>query len=463
MFGSSILEVAIGMIFIYLLLSLICTAINEAIASWINKRGQNLFAGIKNLLNDPMFTGLAQQLYTHGLVASISQDAANTAKLNRPPSYMPSHTFALAMLDIRSSRGVGESWQDVINQRHEEVNEAKAKLAAASGDVGLRKAVADAEAALARARAEAETAASAKQAHQAAEEAAQQVTGFSDLPKIQAASVLLEQALARGRALAAQHPDPLGNIQRAVENLPQGHTKESLLTLIDKTKREIATAEHRVEKLRDNIEHWFNDAMDRVRGWYKRWTQKILLGLAAILVILVNADTMMLVQRLISDTALRTSLITAAQEAAKLPPTANGIDLAPVVKKAEGLELPLGWPWHSEDARRVPWAAQGGMAILGHTVLKLVGLLITVFAVSLGAPFWFDTLNRLTNLRGAGPPPGEAHKRHCCHASHADRSPSACTVGPHDRMLTPVDYFRHRPVAPRSPHLPSPRLVSLSH
>ncbi len=72
MFGSSILEVAIGVIFVYLLLSLICTAINEGIASFINKRGQNLFEGIKNLLNDPTFTGLAQQLYTHGLVNGIS-------------------------------------------------------------------------------------------------------------------------------------------------------------------------------------------------------------------------------------------------------------------------------------------------------------------------------------------------------------------------------------------------------
>ena len=50
MFGSSILEVAIGVIFIYLLLSLICSAINEFIASIVNKRGENLFEGIKSLL-----------------------------------------------------------------------------------------------------------------------------------------------------------------------------------------------------------------------------------------------------------------------------------------------------------------------------------------------------------------------------------------------------------------------------
>lgn len=77
----------------------------------------------------------------------------------------------------------------------------------------------------------------------------------------------------------SSYPDPLGNIQTAVEKLPNGHTKETLLVLIDKTKREtalvskeIAAAGQRVERFRENVENWFNQAMDRVSGWYKRWT-----------------------------------------------------------------------------------------------------------------------------------------------------------------------------------------------
>ncbi|HEU4854829.1 MAG TPA: hypothetical protein VFS89_06010, partial [Nitrosospira sp.] len=60
LFGSNILEVGIAVIFVYLLLSIVCTAFNEGIASLIDKRGKNLVEGIKNLLNDPKFTGLAQ-------------------------------------------------------------------------------------------------------------------------------------------------------------------------------------------------------------------------------------------------------------------------------------------------------------------------------------------------------------------------------------------------------------------
>src|SRR5687768_16517514 len=105
MFGSNILEVAIGIIFVYLLLSLICTALNEGIASLIDKRGRNLVAGIKNLLNDPKFTGLAQQVYNHGLIGGISQYASNPDKRTRLPSYISSSNFSLALLDILAARG----------------------------------------------------------------------------------------------------------------------------------------------------------------------------------------------------------------------------------------------------------------------------------------------------------------------------------------------------------------------
>jgi hypothetical protein len=106
MFGSNILEVAIGITFIYLLLSLICTALNEGMASLFDKRGKNLLEGIKNLLNDPKFTGLAQQVYNHGLIGGISQYASNPGKRTRLPSYMSPTSFSLALLDILAARGV---------------------------------------------------------------------------------------------------------------------------------------------------------------------------------------------------------------------------------------------------------------------------------------------------------------------------------------------------------------------
>jgi hypothetical protein len=415
MFGSSILEVAIGMIFVYLFLSLICSAINEKIASLINKRGKNLFEGVKNLLNDPKFTGLAQQLYTHGLVDGFSQEATNPAKPNRLPSYIPSNTFALALLDIIGSQGLKESWSDVVQRRQEDLYAAKEQLKQNPTDAYQQK-VKEAEGALEKAKEALSKADEATKLHADAAAAAKKVTGLKDLINLREASMKFQEALDIGRTLAAEYPDPLGNIQRAVEKLPSGHTKESLFVLLDKTKREtaivanrIATAQHQVEVLQENVEQWFNDAMDRVGGWYKRWTQKILLVVAVIIVFAANADTLMLANRFMRDNALRASIVSVAEETIR-DNAANPADDTKarqnLLKDAEKLNLPLGWVRAEGDPNKndkVPCTIDGWL-------LKILGLLISAFAASMGAPFWFDTLSKFINLRGAGTPPGETKK-----------------------------------------------------
>ncbi|MFZ0504316.1 MAG: hypothetical protein WAM44_11430 [Chthoniobacterales bacterium] len=105
MLGSNTLEIAIGIVFTYLLLSLICTVVNESIANIIDQRGKNLLAGIQNLLNDPSFTGLAQYLYTHGLVGGVMQNVTDFEKTNKLPSYIDPTNFALALIDILQARG----------------------------------------------------------------------------------------------------------------------------------------------------------------------------------------------------------------------------------------------------------------------------------------------------------------------------------------------------------------------
>ena len=410
MFGSSILEVAIGMIFVYLLLSLICSTINEGIASLINKRGKNLFEGIKNLLNDPKFTGLAQQLYSHGLVDGISQNAANPVKPNRLPSYMSSNTFALALLDIIGSQGAQASWSDGVKRRQEDLDAARAQLSPNPTDADQQK-VKAAEDALDKAKEALKRAGAAAALHADAAKAAQAVAGPEDFTNLRTASTKLRQALAIGRTLVAEYPDPLGNIQRAVETLPAGHTQESLLVLLDKTKRETAVVADQLASLQANVEQWFNQAMDRVGGWYKRWTQKILLVIAVILVFAANADTLALANRLIRDNALRASMVSAAEKTIQNN-AANPVDdtqaRQTLLNDAAKLNLPLGWVRTKGDPYtndQVPGAddIRGWLA-------KVLGLLITALAVSMGAPFWFDTLSKFVNLRGAGTPPGETKK-----------------------------------------------------
>lgn len=140
-----------------------------------------------------------------------------------------------------------------------------------------------------------------------------------DIALLVKADATLKEALGYARTFAAQYPDPLENVEEGLKRLPEGHTKESLLVLVDKTRREVAAVEHQAEAFRRNLEGWFNNAMERVGGWYKRWTQKVLLYLA-LLVVVANADTVMLIERLSKDNVLRASLVAAAQDAARAQP-----------------------------------------------------------------------------------------------------------------------------------------------
>jgi hypothetical protein len=224
------------------------------------------------------------------------------------------------------------------------------------------------------------------------------------------AGATLKEALSFARDFATEYPDPLGNIQEGLKRLPEGHTKETLLVLVDKTRREAAAIEHQAEAFRKNLEGWFNNAMERVGGWYKRWTQRVLLCLATLVVVASNADTVMLIERLSKDNVLRASIVAAAQDAVE---SQSGADVSAqsqtVLKAAENLKLPVGWSLDPGDPGyfRPPELSWN---YTGWAFYKIFGLFISILAVTLGAPFWFDTLSKFVNLRSAGTPPGESSK-----------------------------------------------------
>jgi hypothetical protein len=420
MFGSSILEVAIGIIFIYLLLSLICSAINELIASIMNMRGEKLFEGIKNLLNDPTFTGLAQALYHHGLIDGISQTSQNPNKPNRRPSYMASKTFALALTDILGSKRAGQSLKDMATRRETDLAVAKARFDANPRDPGIQKTYYDAQHALVKAREILTKVDEVRLAYDDAECAARKVSSPKDSGNLKIAKEKFEKALSMGRLLAAELPDPLENIQRAVFDIPNGHTRESLSVLIENTKKaaillnQAGSAAHQMQILQDNIEQWFNDAMDRVSGWYKRWTQKIILGIAVIVVAATNMDTIMHIERLYGDLTLRAAVVAVANDAVQGTtgdPTKDKAARDNLLREAGELSLPLGWipdPQDPYKTKQVP-SCRGipRLECFANWGLKLLGLLITVIATQQGSPFWFDLLGKVTNLRASGIRPEE--------------------------------------------------------
>ena len=70
MLGSSILEVAIGLAFVYLLLSLVCSAVQEGLESWLKCRASDLEKGISGLLGN---ADLVADFYQHPLIFGLFQ------------------------------------------------------------------------------------------------------------------------------------------------------------------------------------------------------------------------------------------------------------------------------------------------------------------------------------------------------------------------------------------------------
>ncbi|HEX2658599.1 MAG TPA: hypothetical protein VHU40_10010 [Polyangia bacterium] len=101
MFGSVALDVAIGLVFCYASISIISSSIYEAIASLSKLRARSLLQGVKAMVNDDAFSGLAHELYQHALVNPRSD--GKTQKTKRPdfiPSYIEPCSFAQAFVDV---------------------------------------------------------------------------------------------------------------------------------------------------------------------------------------------------------------------------------------------------------------------------------------------------------------------------------------------------------------------------
>ena len=81
---------------------------------------------------------------------------------------------------------------------------------------------------------------------------------------------------------------------------------EHLVALID-------DAGDDLKKARENVERWYDDAMDRVSGWYKRKTQVFILLWALAVTLSVNADTILIANTLAHDATLRASLVAMAE------------------------------------------------------------------------------------------------------------------------------------------------------
>lgn len=335
MFGSNILEVAIGLIFIFLLYSLLATAINEAIASYLGLRAKNLKKAIERMLDDDSGkTFFSDKFYKQPLIKYLGEPTF-FGKVLRKPAYLTSQNFSKNVVDL------------------------------------LKK--------------------------------------LDDGKNVEASA--------------------LERIKSGIEKIPASETKEFIKSLMN-------DANHDVEKFKTLLEQWYNDTMERASGWYKRKVQFMIFIIGFALAIIFNVDSIELVNKLSKDPESRKLVVEMAttyinkhpqgidivhSQATKKDSLAiNNMDSLQVkhdsivtfaesllrndIEKADNL---LSAGWGNFNGAKGKWARF--KYVIHHlcSIKKLLGFLITTFAISLGAPFWFDLLSKLVKIRSGGKKPEE--------------------------------------------------------
>jgi|KBSMisStandDraft_5_1062788.scaffolds.fasta_scaffold76636_2 hypothetical protein len=290
MFGSDILDVALGMVFVYLLLSLICSAVKELIEQVMKHRPKDLENSLRELLADPDGTGLVQKIYNHGMVFGLFRGAYNPAGSKRNlPSYIPSRNFCLALLNV----------------------------------------------------------------------------------------------------IAPDSDSSITSLRQSVARIDNQKVKAALQAMLNDAGEDVA-------RFRSNLEGWFNSAMERASGWYKRRAQIVIFVLGFAAAILLNVNSITIAKDLWSNKAKRDVLVSAAQGYLGKQPQGPGTGAATLdpglkndLDELQRLGLTFG---------RKP-SGTGPRALLWIYLASIAGWLVTACAISMGAPFWFDMLNKVSLVR----------------------------------------------------------------
>lgn len=170
-----------------------------------------------------------------------------------------------------------------------------------------------------------------------------------------------------------------------------------------------------VAALENAVRIWYETVMERITGWYKRRSQLVLFCVGLFYAASMNIDAIELSKRLWGDDQVAAQLaqqgadgVASGQVKPPVPPAADApavtpLEQAAIAKKEWQMveKLPIGWP----SSRFDNVAGKGVTAFLGALAFALMGWIVTAFASSLGAPFWFDGIGWLLALRGSGSRP----------------------------------------------------------
>ncbi|MBE0689503.1 MAG: hypothetical protein IH587_05205, partial [Anaerolineae bacterium] len=404
MLNSGIIEVIIGMIFVFSLLSILVTQINTLITNIFNTRAKHLKAGIRELITDPV---VLAKFMSHPLIHLVPTDersmpgeqlSAQTANVvskrqPHPVNWIPAPLFSQALLDIVSAeaeRNLYKPLYDAVERTLNGPDEARAR---------------------------------------------------EMLRRLQGSSITIDELRAYFETLPAPARQTLSltldRVRKAQQALAEDDANSKLIPLLEgirhiedpffqKAMDTLLVTARSVEEAGAKLEFWFNTRMEQLSDTYKRNIQYLSLLIGLLLAIFLNADSLHIARTLWEDPTLRDAVAATAREnvasgtlGAEIdqaqqqsgalqtpeqtePTTPSNAELSQeaqaTIEQLLSLRLPIGWEvttvaqgcfqagvnttvcdnsrnlWNLIPANNPGW--------LGLIVRKLIGYVITMIAVA---------------------------------------------------------------------------------
>jgi hypothetical protein len=228
----------------------------------------------------------------------------------------------------------------------------------------------------------------------------------SQLAKLPAGPVYKNELLSNFAA-ATQLLMPSDVISMFKQSLADAELKATVNGVVDESKL--------YDALVANIMTWYTEFLQRVTLWYKKITRQRLFILGVLIAAVINVDSVQLFQQFSSNPASKNALIAYyTKNKAQLEAQADALKDTSIIAKRDlktvtgqidttekslaklsaSANLPIGISKNLAASLSDDWRKRD----LGGALSKLLGILITGFAASFGAPFWFDFLKKIYTI-----------------------------------------------------------------
>lgn len=363
---NNYIELIISLVVIYALLSTLVSLINELYRNIFKDRGRMMYAYIRKMLDDGKNIDLTYLIFRHPLIDNSRKDESYR------PAYIDDKVFATAFIQT-----IGDLSTDVKYEKLE------------NGDV---------------------------------------------------------------KPIESRLSDPLNRFKAGVLLLHHTPIKSTLLGMVERAELDKNDAYLNLE---NQVKEWFNYQMSSLSAHYKHKQRKSLLFFGFVVTFFLNVDSLHLVHELRKDPALRSQLVAKSEVYLKqyeemqfeLKAASSTLDDSSLQTFSKGLQsistnikstkdeidnlgLPIGYSWSSAPfvwftasqckgdncmldkcdncecnnyAGTIDnYTCQRNSPSFTSIVMYLLGVVITAFSLSMGAPFWFEILNKAVNVRRGG-------------------------------------------------------------